>query len=145
MSASLIAACSCSAAPRVSPEDQIYELSISTLRRRVARGGHLDRQPHGHSREQTHSLTDRQDPKDYEDLYCAITTRPELWLNDLVRMAETKFGVKGITHILRGRFLGALPPFEGLILRHPLPADAMRQFFQCIVKDWITRSLEEEV
>ena len=90
------------------------------------------------------ALTDRRDPKDYVDLYCALKKYPELDLGQLVRDAEVKFGVKGVEHILRGRFLEPTPSLGVLKMREELNKEEMARFFAQRARDWIRRSTEEE-
>ena len=89
------------------------------------------------------AMTDRRDAKDYVDLYCALKKYPELDLDQLARDAEAKFGVKGVEHILRGRFLEGLPPLGVLKMRQELDKKDLELFFIQQAKRWIARSLKE--
>lgn len=90
------------------------------------------------------ALTDRRDPKDYVDLYCVLKKYPEHDLGHLVRLAEAKFGVKGVQHILRGRFLEPLPPLGVLKMCEELTKDELARFFNRQAKEWVVRSTEED-
>lgn len=89
------------------------------------------------------AVTDRRDAKDYVDLYCAMKKYPELDLDQLARDTEAKFGVKGVEHILRGRFLETLPPLGVLKMRQELDKKDLELFFGQQAKRWIARSLKE--
>ena len=90
------------------------------------------------------ALTDRRDPKDYIDLYCALKRYPGLDLGQLARDAGVKFGVKGVEHILRGRFLEPLPPLGGLRMRQEVDQEELGRFFSRQAKEWIARSMKEQ-
>jgi hypothetical protein len=89
------------------------------------------------------AVTDRQDAKDYLDLYCAFKRHPELDIDSLISQAESKFGVKGVEQILRGRFLEAIPPTGILKTYEPIDQVALTQFFVQHARRWIVRSTEE--
>ena len=86
------------------------------------------------------AMTDRTDPKDYVDLYCACRDHPELNLDKLVDATAIKFGVQGARLILSGRFLQPLPPSGVLAMRRPLDKEDMAQFYLHHAKSWIERS-----
>ncbi len=88
------------------------------------------------------ALTDRRDAKDYLDLYCAFKQTPDLDIDSLIAQAESKFGVKGVEHILRGRFLETIPPIGSLKTHQRIDQVALTQFFVQHAKRWITRSTE---
>ncbi len=90
------------------------------------------------------ALTDRRDAKDYVDLYCAFKNYPQLDIEQLIVQTELKFGVKGIQHILRGRFLEPIPSIGTLKMRETLDQEGLTQFFVQQAKHWITRSTQEE-
>lgn len=90
------------------------------------------------------ALTDRRDAKDYVDLYCAFKNHPQLNIEQLIVQTELKFGVKGIQHILRGRFLEPIPSIGTLKMRETLDQEGLTQFFVQQAKHWITRSIQEE-
>jgi len=90
------------------------------------------------------ALTDRRDAKDYVDLYCAFKNHPQLNIEQLIIQTELKFGVKGIQHILRGRFLEPIPSIGTLKMRETLDQEGLTQFFVQQAKHWITRSIQEE-
>lgn len=89
-------------------------------------------------------LTDRRDAKDYVDLYCAFKRQPQLDIEELIVQTERKFGVKGVQHILRGRFLEPIPSIGTLKMRETLDQEALTQFFVQQAKHWIARSTQEE-
>ncbi len=89
------------------------------------------------------AMTDRLDAKDYIDLYCAFRTHPELDLQQLVEDTAVKFGVKGVQHILKARFLGPLPPLGVLRMRGKLDTEDLARFFADQAREWIVRSTEE--
>lgn len=90
------------------------------------------------------ALTDRRDAKDYVDLYYAIKRHPQLDIDQLIVQAELKFGVKGVQHILRGRFLEPIPSIRPLKMRETLEQEDLTQFFVQRAKHWIARSTQEE-
>ena len=90
------------------------------------------------------ALTDRRDAKDYVDLYCAFKNHPQLDIEQLIAQTALKFGVKGIQHILRGRFLEPIPSIGTLKMRETLDQEGLTQFFVQQAKHWITRSTQEE-
>jgi predicted nucleotidyltransferase component of viral defense system len=83
------------------------------------------------------ALTDRRDPKDFVDLYCALVGHPELSAVDVAAAAERKFGVSGIRHILQRRFLEALPSPKGLRMCGPFDPEAMTRFFRELARSWL--------
>jgi predicted nucleotidyltransferase component of viral defense system len=89
------------------------------------------------------AVTDRRDAKDYLDLYCAFKKHPELDIDSLIAQAEAKFGVKGVQHILRGRFLETIPSIGNLKTRESIDPVALTQFFVQNARRWIIRSTEE--
>jgi predicted nucleotidyltransferase component of viral defense system len=89
------------------------------------------------------AMTDRRDAKDYVDFYFGITANSSLDIESLMHDARQKFGLTGIEHILRGRFLEPLPPLGTLNMLVPLDLDAVARYFQVQAKEWIARSLEE--
>ncbi len=90
------------------------------------------------------ALTDRRDAKDNVDLYYAFKNHPQLDIEQLIAQTELKFGVKGIQHILRGRFLEQIPSIGTLKMRETLDQEGLTQFFVQQAKHWITRSTQEE-
>lgn len=90
------------------------------------------------------ALTDRRDPKDYVDLYCALKEQPGIDLDELIGKAELKFGVKGLEPILRGRFLEPLSALGVLKMRKELDKEDLGRFFSQRAKEWIARSTKEE-
>jgi len=90
------------------------------------------------------ALTDRSEPKDLVDLYVALRERPDLDLDRLIDDAEGKFGVQGVRHILRGRFLAELPPLGVLEMRKAFEPAAMQEFFSAAGRRWVRRAVEGE-
>ncbi|MDF0643794.1 MAG: nucleotidyl transferase AbiEii/AbiGii toxin family protein [Nitrospira sp.] len=89
------------------------------------------------------ALTDRKDFKDYLDVYFLLLEFPALRLWEAIQQTQAKFGVKGIDHILKGRFLEALPPQGELPMLKPAEPAAMASFYKSLARDLIARSLEE--
>ena len=89
------------------------------------------------------AMTDRTDSKDYVDLYCAFKARPDLNLADLIDKTTVKFGVKGVRHILSGRFLQPLPPWGVLSMLCHLDKEDMARFYSQHAKAWIAGSKGE--
>jgi predicted nucleotidyltransferase component of viral defense system len=88
------------------------------------------------------AMTDRQDAKDYVDVYCAFRKRPDLDIENVMREAEQKFGVRGIRHILRGRFLQDPPPASGLRMCQPLDFADLARFYRDQAEHWIRDSID---
>ena len=76
------------------------------------------------------AMTDRRDSKDFVDLFYALKRNPEVSLRRLLRATEAKFGIKGVSHIIKGRFLGELPPLGGLSMREDIDYEAIARFFK---------------
>lgn len=76
------------------------------------------------------AMTDRRDSKDFVDLFYGLKKNPEVRLRHLLRATETKFGIKGVSHIIRGRFLEAPPPLGTLIMRENLDYEPIARFFK---------------
>ena len=83
------------------------------------------------------AMTDRFDAKDYVDLYCAFKSHPDLELEKLLDQTAVKFGVKGVRHILSGRFLQPLPPWGVLSMRRQLDREDLARFYSQHAKAWI--------
>lgn len=90
------------------------------------------------------ALTDRKDFKDYLDVYCLLHAFPTVSPWDAVQQTQKKFGVKGIDHVLKGRFLEDLPPQGELPMLKPYDLVAIASFYKTLARDLITRSLEKE-
>lgn len=88
------------------------------------------------------AMTDRSESKDYIDVYCAFTTRPELDLEKLIDQTTVKFGVKGVRYILSGRFLQP-PPWGVLSMRSQLDKEDMTRFYSQQAKAWIAQSMAD--
>jgi predicted nucleotidyltransferase component of viral defense system len=76
------------------------------------------------------AVTDRRDSKDYVDLFYGFKKRPGINLQELLQITETKFGIKGVGHIIRGRFLEALPSLGTLMMKTELDYEAVARFFK---------------
>ena len=87
------------------------------------------------------ALTDRRDPKDFVDLYVALKSRPDLDIALLVQATESKFGVKGVKHMVRGRFLEPLPPMGTLVMRQELDLEDLVRFFKGLAQAWISSEM----
>ena len=90
------------------------------------------------------ALADRRDPKDFVDLYFALRSWPDLDMDQLVQATESKFGVKGIKHIVRGRFLEPLPPMGTLVMRQELDLEDLSRFFRRLARAWIASEINTE-
>lgn len=89
------------------------------------------------------ALTDRRDFKDYVDVYFLLREFPTLRVWDAIQQTQKKFGIKGIDHILKGRFLENLPPQGELPMLKPYDPAAMASFYKSLARDLIARSLDE--
>jgi hypothetical protein len=88
-------------------------------------------------------LTERSEPKDFVDLYCGVHAPGAPAIDALVDDAEKKFGVRGVRHMLRGRFLGAVPPIGGLEMRTSVDPAEVGRFFSETARRWVRESLDE--
>ena len=89
------------------------------------------------------ALTDRRDAKDYLDLYCVFKTHPQLDIDSAITQAESKFGVRGVQQILRGRFLETMPSIDTLKTHESIDQAALAEFFVKNARRWIIRSTEQ--
>lgn len=76
------------------------------------------------------AVTDRRDPKDFVDLFFGLKKNPEMTLRNLLQEAEAKFGIKGISHIIKGRFLEGVPTLGALSMRENMEPEAIARFFK---------------
>jgi predicted nucleotidyltransferase component of viral defense system len=76
------------------------------------------------------SVTDRRDSKDYVDLFYGFKNWPGINLGELLQTTERKFGIKGVGHIIRGRFLEELPALGTLMMRAELDYEAVARFLK---------------
>ncbi len=90
------------------------------------------------------ALTDRRDFKDYLDLYFLLRESPMFTLSEAIQQTQKKFGIKGIDHILKGKFLEALPPQGELPMLRSYDPAALASFYKSLARDLIARSLEDE-
>ena len=89
------------------------------------------------------AMTDRKDPKDYVDVYAILKDRSDLPLSQIILLAETKFGVRGIGHILKGRFLEKIPRVDCLKLRQPVSQEELTVFYRNHAQRLIKISLKD--
>ena len=89
------------------------------------------------------ALTERSEPKDFVDLYFGLRARGAPEIEALVDDAERKFGVRGVRHMLRARFIGALPPLGGLEMRAAVDPAEVQRFFSETASRWVRESLDE--
>jgi hypothetical protein len=87
------------------------------------------------------AMTDRRDSKDFVDLYFGLKKNPPLNLQLLLRATEAKFGIKGISHIIKGRFLGDLPPPGALSMRENIDYETVARFFKAQALSLISADL----
>jgi len=91
------------------------------------------------------ALTDRKDIKDYVDIYFILKESPELSIDEMIVKTEQKFGIKGLTYILQGRFLEC--PGKGLELlnmKKEYQSKEMATFFKGLARRLIKKSIEKE-
>lgn len=89
------------------------------------------------------AMTDRKDPKDYVDVYTILKQKSDLTLAQMIDLAETKFGIQGISHILTGRFLEEIPPMGGLRLCEPISQEDLAAFYRSQAEWLIKISLKD--
>jgi len=89
------------------------------------------------------ALTDRRDSKDYVDLFFGLKKNPEISVGELLQAAETKFGIKGVGHIMRGRFLESLPSLGTLKMKAELDYEAVARFFKDKALSLISSDLKQ--
>ncbi len=90
------------------------------------------------------ALTERSEPKDFVDIYCGVGAPGAPALDPLVEAAERKFGVRGVRHMLRARFLAPVPPLGGLEMRIPVDPAEVGRFFRETARRWVRESLDDE-
>jgi len=91
------------------------------------------------------AMTDRRDSKDFVDLFYGLKKNPEVSLRHLLQATETKFGIKGVSHIIRGRFLEEAPPLGVLSMRENLDYPAIVRFFKDQALSLISEDLKQRV
>jgi len=64
------------------------------------------------------------------DLFFGLKKNPEVSLRHLLQATEAKFGIKGVSHIVKGRFLEDAPPLGALNMRETLDPEAIVRFFK---------------
>ncbi len=88
------------------------------------------------------ALTERNEPKDFVDLYCGVRAPGAPPIDGLLDDAERKFGVRGVRHMLRARFLAAVPPLDGLEMRASVDPAEVGRFFTETARRWVRESLD---
>jgi predicted nucleotidyltransferase component of viral defense system len=91
------------------------------------------------------AVSDRRDPKDFVDLYFALKSRTDLDIDDLVQATESKFGVKGVKYVLRGRFMEPLLPVGTLLMKQELDVEELSRFFKSLAMTWIRLEIRKEL
>ncbi len=90
-------------------------------------------------------LTERNDIKDYVDIYFTLKESPGLSMEDMIEKAQQKFGIKGLGYILQGRFLEC--PEKGvelLNMKKKCDGKKMPNFFKQLARRLIKKSIEKE-
>lgn len=77
------------------------------------------------------------------DLYCGVRAAGAPAIDGLLDDAERKFGVHGVRHMLRARFLGGPPPLAGLEMREIVDPAEIGRFFSETARRWVRESLDE--
>jgi hypothetical protein len=90
------------------------------------------------------ALAERTEPKDLVDLYCGLRAPGAPAIDGLVEDAERKFGVRGVRHMLRARFLGAVPSLGGLEMRASVDSAEVGRLFSETARRWVAESLDGE-
>lgn len=85
---------------------------------------------------------DRNDPKDWVDLYAVFQLSKVITPEQVVSMAEKKFKLKGIREALQGRWLAGPPDSGKLRLTDKLSLDAMALYFKTLAQSFIQSSLD---
>lgn len=91
------------------------------------------------------ALTDRRDVKDYVDIHFILKESLNFSIDQMIDMAEQKFGIKGIRYILQGRFLEC--PEKGvelLNMKKNCRGEEMATSFKELARQLIKKSVEEE-
>lgn len=91
------------------------------------------------------ALTDRKDTKDYVDIYFILKECPNLSVDQMIDLAEHKFGIKGLRYILQGRFLEC--PEKGvelLNMKKDCQGREMATSFKALARKLIKESLETD-
>lgn len=90
------------------------------------------------------AITERREPKDFVDVYCAARRPGAPTIDVLANDAERKFGVRGVQLMLRGRFLEGAPPLAGLEMVGEIDPDDVSRFFVETARRWVSESIEED-
>jgi predicted nucleotidyltransferase component of viral defense system len=86
------------------------------------------------------AITDRVEPKDFVDLFCAMR-QEKLSLERLLDLAEKKCEIEGISHVLKTRLSAVPDGIEKLSLVIPVTRKVMEDFFYREIK----RIIEKEI
>jgi len=78
------------------------------------------------------------------DLYCGLRAAGAPAIDGLVDDAERKFGVGGVRHMLRARFLGPAPLIGGLEMRIAVDPADVGHLFNETARRWVRESLPGE-
>lgn len=79
------------------------------------------------------AIADRNDVKDYVDVYCAVKDNPDS-LHEFIHAAENKCEITGIRNILESRLLQIPPGIEKLSLKTEISQPEMEKYFTDFVK-----------
>lgn len=90
------------------------------------------------------AMTERREPKDFVDLYCAVKRPGAPTIDALAGDAERKFGVRGVRHMLSGRFIEGSPPLGGLEMLSDIETAEVARFFTATARRWVSESIEED-
>jgi predicted nucleotidyltransferase component of viral defense system len=91
------------------------------------------------------AMSDRKDVKYYVDIYFILTEEPPgLSVDELILMAEEKFGIKGLRYILQGRFLEPPLETERLNMRKVCREKEVAAFFKELARSLIRKEIENE-
>ncbi len=82
------------------------------------------------------AMADRFEAKDYVDVYCALKNS-NLSLKELIDLAEKKFEIKGIRHVLKSRLLQVPEGTNSLPLLIQLTDKEIKVYFEKLIKDII--------
>lgn len=91
------------------------------------------------------AITDREDIKDYIDIYFIFQKYKNLKFEDVIYLAEKKFEIKGINYILQGKFLKNMKFINELMLIKQIEENKFREFFIKKAKQIIKNSVRKEI
>jgi|GEM_PF-738827 predicted nucleotidyltransferase component of viral defense system len=90
------------------------------------------------------AIADRNDAKDYADVYCAVKDQPDILLELLV-FTEKKCEVGGIRDILRSRLLQVPEGVEKLSMKIEVNSLELEEFFTTFVRKNVKKIVESRV